>query len=149
METIQFSILINAPKEKVWHTMLDKPTYQQWTKAFSEGSDYEGSWEKGHEIRFVGPGKDGQPEGMYSRIKENIPYQFVSIEHLGHIKGGIVDTTSEEVKKWTPSFENYTFTEKDGQTEIKVEMQTPPDYKSMFEEMWPKALKELKSLCEK
>jgi hypothetical protein len=149
METIQFSILINAPKEKVWHTMLDKPTYSEWTKAFHEGSDYEGSWEKGNEIRFVAPGKDGKPEGMYSRIKENIPHQFVSIEHLGHIKDGIVDTTSEEVKKWTPSFENYTFTEKDGQTEVKVEMQTPPEYKSMFEEMWPKALKELKSLCEK
>ncbi len=149
METISFSTIINADKEKVWNTMLGKETYTQWTKAFHEGSYYEGSWEKGSEIRFIGPAEDGKPSGMYSRIKENIPHEFISIEHLGMIKDGQIDTTSEEVKKWAPSFENYTFTEKDGKTEVKVEMQTPAEHKEMFGKMWPKALKELKELCEK
>lgn len=88
-------------------------------------------------------------DGMFSRIKENDKYKFVSIEHLGMIKNGVVDTTSEEVKKWTPALENYTFTEKDGKTEVKIEMDVAEEYESMFEEMWPKALKALKSLCEK
>lgn len=149
METLDFFIFINAPKEKVWHTMLDKPTYGEWTKAFHEGSTYEGTWEKGHEIRFIAPTGEGKSEGMYSRINENIPYKFISIEHIGMIKNGVVDTTSEEVKKWAPSFENYTFSEKAGQTEVKVEVQTPSEYKGMFEKMWPKALEDLKSLSEK
>jgi uncharacterized protein YndB with AHSA1/START domain len=149
MEKIKFSILINAPKEKVWRTMLDKPTYQEWTKAFHEGSSYEGSWEKGSEIRFIGPSENGNAEGMYAKIKENIPYQFISIEHLGMIKNGVVDTTSEEVKKWSGALENYTFTEKGGQTEVTVEMDAADEYKAMFEQMWPKALQALKELSEK
>ncbi|MFT3681408.1 MAG: SRPBCC domain-containing protein [Ferruginibacter sp.] len=148
MDIIKFSILINAGKEKVWNSMLGDTTYRQWTKPFNETSYFEGNWEKDTEIRFLGTGKDGKAEGMYSRIKENIPHEFISIEHLGIISNGVVDTTSEEVKKWAPSFENYTFTETDGQTEVIVEMQISAEYKDAFEKMWPNALKELKTICE-
>lgn len=148
METIQFTILINANKGKVWDTMLNDKTYRQWTAAFHEGSFYEGTWEKGTEIRFLGPNEDGKLGGMYSKIKENKKYEFISIEHLGMVADGVVDTTSDEVKKWAPSFENYTFTEKANQTEVKVEMQIASEYKAMFEEMWSRALKILKDLSE-
>ena len=149
METLHYSIGINTDKQKVWDTMLAGKTYREWTKAFQEGSYYEGSWEKGSEIRFLGPDKDLKLQGMYSRIKENIPYEFLSIEHLGLIKDGEIDTASEEVKQWAPAFENYTFTEKDGKTELNVDMQADPKHKAMFDDMWPKALKALKEACER
>jgi uncharacterized protein YndB with AHSA1/START domain len=148
METIQFTALINANKQKVWNVMLDDKTYRQWTAAFHEGSFYKGSWDEGSEIHFLGPDEEGKLGGMYSKIKENRKHEYISIEHLGMVKDGAIDTTSEEVKKWTPAFENYTFTEKGNQTEIKVEMQVASEYKAMFEEMWPRALKTLKDLCE-
>ena len=148
METIQFTIAINADVEKVWNTMLNDDTYRQWAKEFHDGSYYEGSWDKGSFIHFLGPDEEGKMSGMYSKIKENKLYEFISIEHLGMISNGIVDTTSDEVKKWTPAFENYTFTKKGNQTEIKVDMQIDTNYKAMFEEMWPKALKALKQICE-
>jgi activator of Hsp90 ATPase-like protein len=148
MQILKFSSLIDADKRKVWETMLSKETYKEWTKAFHPGSDYEGSWEKGEDIHFIAVTDKGK-QGMYSRIKENIKYEFISIEHLGAINNGVIDTTSDEVKKWTPSFENYTFTDKDGKTELKVEVQVEPDYKDMFDGMWPKALNTLKELCEK
>jgi|JI10StandDraft_1071094.scaffolds.fasta_scaffold323638_3 hypothetical protein len=157
METIQFTILINANKQKVWNTMLEDKTYRQWTTAFHEGSFYKGSWETGSEIHFLGPAEDGKLGGMYSKIKENRKHEYISIEHLGMVKDGVIDTTSDEVRKWTPAFENYTFTEKarlndpvgqGNQTEVKVEMQVASEYKAMFEEMWPRALKTLKDLCE-
>lgn len=85
METQHHSILIHADKKKVWHTMLDKETYTTWTEAFHEGSYFEGDWGKGSEIRFLGKEEDGSVSGMFSRIKENIPYEFVSIEHVGVI----------------------------------------------------------------
>ena len=87
-------------------------------------------------------------QGMYSVIKKCIQYQFVSIEHRGIISDGVVDTTSDEVKKWAPSFENYTFSDKGNQTEVSVEMQVETEFVPMFSEMWPRALKVLKSLCE-
>lgn len=148
MQTLQFSILIRADRKKIWNAMLEDKTYREWTRAFHEGSYYEGSWTKGSEIRFLAKNDQGIPEGMFSRIKDNIEYQFISIEHLGIISDGKVDTTSEEVKKWASSFENYTFTDKGGQTEVLVDIQVDENYVKMFEEMWPKALKLLKEICE-
>ena len=145
-----FSIHINAPKEKVWDTMLGKDTYQEWTSAFNEGGRFEGSWDEGSKILFIGPDPEtGKEGGMVARIKENRPYEFISIEHLGILKDGVEDTTSDEVKKWTPAFENYTFTEKDGGTEVSVDMDTAEEYADMFKDMWPKALLKLKEISER
>jgi ligand-binding SRPBCC domain-containing protein len=44
MEKLNYSITIDAPKEKVWNTMLEKNTYTDWTSAFAEGSTYKGDW---------------------------------------------------------------------------------------------------------
>lgn len=150
MEKIHFSTHIEAPPKKVWDTMLAKETYPIWTAHFSPGSRYEGSWDEGAEIRFLGPNPDGSKGegGMYSRIKTNRPYEFLSIEHLGMIENGIIDTTSEKVRDLVPAFENYTFKEVDGGTELLIEMNTNDEYKAMFEGMWPKALAELKQLAE-
>ena len=38
METLNFSININAPKEKVRKVLWDDSSYREWTSAFSEGS---------------------------------------------------------------------------------------------------------------
>jgi hypothetical protein len=150
MEKLHFNIEINAPKEKVWNTMLEDATYRLWTTPFSEGSYYKGDWSKGSKIIFLGPNPEtGKEGGMVSRIAENKLYEYISIEHLGIINDGVEDTTSEEVKKWTPAFENYTFKEKNGTTEVLVEMDMNDEYKEMFEGMWPKALQKLKELAEK
>ncbi len=149
-EKIHFSETINAPKEKVWDTMFQDATYRQWTTAFSEGSHFEGDWSKGSKILFLGPDpQTGKEGGMVSRIAENKPYEFMSVEHLGIVKDGVEDTTSEEATKWAPTFENYTLREKDGQTEVLIDMDITSDYKEMFQSMWPNALRKLKELAEK
>ncbi len=151
MQKIHFSIQINVPKEKVWEIMLADATYREWTEPFHPGSYYKGYWSEGSKILFLGPDENGKNEGgMVSRIKENRKYEFISIEHLGFVVDGVEDTTSEEVKKWTPSFENYTFTEKNGGTEVSVDMEVASEeFKEMFEGMWPKALLKLKEIAER
>lgn len=150
MDKLHFNIDINAPKEKVWHTMLDDVTYRLWTTSFNEGSYYKGDWSKGSKILFLGPNPEtGKEGGMVSRIVENKLYEFISIEHLGMINDGVEDTMSEEAKKWTPAFENYTFKEVNGKTSVFVDMDINEEYKEMFEEMWPNALQKLKELAEK
>jgi len=130
--------------------MLDDKPYREWTAAFNPGSYYKGDWSKGSKILFLGPDpKTGEEGGMVSRIAENKPYEFISIEHLGIVKNGVEDTTSEEARKWAPAFENYTFKEKGGATEVLVEMDIEDENKKMFEEMWPKALQKLKEIAEK
>jgi hypothetical protein len=150
MEKLHFSILIDAPKEKVWHAMLDDETYREWTRAFNEGSYYKGSWAKGSKILFLGPDpKTGEEGGMVSRIAENRPQEFVSIEHLGIVQNGIEDTTSEEARKWAPAYENYTFKEKDGATEVLVDMDIDQEEAKSFKRMWPEALERLKTIAER
>ncbi len=149
-EKMHFEIVIHAPVRKVWETMLTQETYKEWTSVFEPTSHYEGSWNKGSKIKFLAA--DGS--GMLSEIAENILYEFVSIKHLGEIKNGVEDTTSEAVKRWLPAFENYSFTEKGAETLLVVDMEMPQTaeakaMKEMFEGMWPNALLKLKEICEK
>jgi uncharacterized protein YndB with AHSA1/START domain len=148
MDKLHFSIVINAPKEKVWKTMLEEETYRQWTAAFMAGSHYVGDWSEGSKIYFLAPGERGQMSGMVSRIKENRPCEFVSIEHLGNVQDGREDTTSAEARAWAGALENYTFKDLNGRTELVVEMDTSDRYREMFENTWPKALQKLKELAE-
>ena len=149
MQKIHFSIEINAPKEKVWNAMLEDKTYRKWTESFAPGSHYVGDWSQGTKILFLAPDEKGNLRGMVSKIEENRPFDYISIEHLGVVQDGIEDTTSDEVKMWSGSHENYSFAEKNGVTELTVDMDINDDYKAMFEEMWPKALKKLKNIAEK
>lgn len=148
---MHFEVIINEPVEKVWDVMLGDKTYRKWTAVFNPGGSwYEGSWEKGADIRFYGPDQEtGEVGGMVSRIADARPHEFISIEHVGIINKGVVDTTSDAVKKWAPAFENYTFTAVGNSTHLAVDQDIDPDYKATFEEMWPKALQALKELAEK
>src|SRR5688500_11936760 len=148
MEKLRQSIRINAPRERVWDVMLADDTYRQWTNAFHPGSYYKGDWSEGSKILFLGPGPDGGEGGMVSRIKENRPHEFISIEHLGIVHNGVEDTESAEAKKWAPAYENYTFADKNGGTELSIEMDMDPNAKEKFEEMWRNALTQLKQIAE-
>lgn len=144
MKTLHFSIDIKAPRQKVWKTMLDKESFMSWCSEFAEGSYYEGSWEKGEKIRFLIPGGSG----MTAVIAENKPFEFISIKHLGFIKDGVEDTASPEIKAWTPAFENYTFKEGDGVTQLEIDVDVAPNFEDFMENSWPKALLKLKMICE-
>ncbi len=146
MKKLHFEIDINASPEKVWDAVVDDRKYREWTSAFQEGSYFEGGWEKGDSIRFMAENMDG---GMVSEIAESRKYSFISIKHLGMIKEGKVDTTSEEVRKWVPAYENYTFKKSDGKTKFEVELDSDESYEEMFTTTWPEALKKLKGVAER
>jgi uncharacterized protein YndB with AHSA1/START domain len=144
MKKLRYSIHIAAPVETVWRAMLDPETYRDWTSAFCAGSYFEGSWAQGATIRFLTP----EGEGMFGRIAENRPHEFLSIELLGCIHGGIEDTTSEEARAWQPGYENYAFRAADGGTRLEIELDTTPEFEPYLQEAWPKALARLKAIGE-
>lgn len=144
MKKIHFSTLIGARAETVWNVMLGQETYRDWAAEFAEGCYYEGSFEEGEKVRFLAP--DGQ--GMVSRIATSRPPAYLSIEHLGFIKDGIEDTTSEAVRAWAPAYESYAFREVDGATEVSIELDVSEDWEEFMNKTWPKALARLKDLCE-
>jgi len=148
MESLHFEISINASAEKVYNTLIDKKHYTEWTSAFNPTSYYKGSWEKGSKILFLGTDPNGNMGGMASKIKENIPNKFVSIEHLGIFKDGEELTTGEDVEGWAGALENYSFTQNNGTTLFSVDTDSNQEFKAYFIETWPIALNKLKDICE-
>src|SRR5688572_9833009 len=145
MKTLEFKVKINANKKKVWDTMLSPHTYTEWVSASWPGSTYEGSWEKGENIRFASPGQGG----TLATITDNKPYEVINAEHVAVINpDGSEDRKSEVAKGWIGTTERYTFKENKGKTVVKVEIDTTPEWENMFTEGWPNALAKLKELCE-
>lgn len=150
MEKMHITTVINAPKERVWDLMLGDATYREWTTVFSPGSYYKGNWEEGSKMLFLGPNPvDGTEGGMVSRVKENRLYEFISLEHQGMINNGVEDTASDAIKDWAGAHENYTFTEKDGGTELTIDMDIVESEKDSMEKAWKEALVKLKKMAER
>jgi len=147
-ETMHFEKTINANAKKVFETMLDKKQFAVWTAYFNPESHFIGSWEKGSKILFLGSDEEENMGGMVSRIKENIPNKFISIEHLGLVQNGIEITSGPEVEDWAGALEDYTFEEENGKTLVSVDVDVNQELKSFFLKTWPKALKKLKTICE-
>lgn len=144
MKKLRYSARIGARPEAVWNAMLGPEGYRDWASAFAEGTCYEGSFDEGERILFLTPGG----EGMVARIAVSRPPEYVSIEHLGMIRDGVEDTTSEAVRAWAPAYENYSLREVDGATEVHVELDSAPEWEEFMNRAWPKALARLKALCE-
>jgi hypothetical protein len=152
MEKLQFIVSINAPVTRIYDFMLgisSKSTYEQWTALFNPTSTYEGTWDKGNKILFIGVDEKGEKGGMVSRIVENIPKRFVSIQHYGLYQADKEITEGPEVEKWANGFENYTFEESNGMTTLTVDLDTTEEFIDYMNQTYPKALEKLKELCEK
>ena len=146
MQALHFTVTIPAPVARVRDTMLNHPTYEQRTTAFSEGSTYTWSREQDADITFLDP--SGQ--GMIAKIAESRLHEYVSIHHLGQV---MMDPKSQQMVTTMQDgwYENYTFTAlTDSETKIDVEMTAIPDeWTDMMNDMRPKALELLKNLAYK
>ncbi len=152
MEKLHFDVKINAAANKVYDVMLglsNKTTYEQWTALFNPTSTYEGNWNKGSKILFIGVDDKGEKGGMVSEIVENIPHQYVSIRHYGLVKGNSEVTEGPEVEKWANGNENYSFEESGNGTTVRVDLDTTEDFVDYMNETYPQALQKLKEITEK
>ena len=145
MKKLEFKIDIATSRQKVWNTMLNPETYKEWVKASWPGSYYEGNWKQGENLRFISPGQGG----TLATLVELRPYEFILAKHIAVIgPDGTEDRDSDVAKGWIGTTESYTFTESNGKTQLKVEINTSPDWEKMFSNGWPNALKKLKEICE-
>lgn len=146
---MHFEINIGAKPGKVYKIMLADKTYSEWTSVFSPISQFKGSWDKGSKIIFLGSDQDGNSGGLVSRIKENVPGRFVSIELTGIIENDREILSGPKVEEWARGLENYTFIDNDGSTLLEVDVDVHENHRSFFDTTWPDALKKLKEICER
>ena len=146
MKKLQYSIHIDKPQEFVFNQLIDKSTYNDWAKAFSPGSTYDGEFAQGHDIRFTDPGLGG----TVAHLEVFEPHSRILAKHIAMIgKDGSQTTEGEMAEKWIGTVEEYTFVkEEDDTTTLNIEMQTDEAFQKMFDSSWPKALELFKALCD-
>jgi hypothetical protein len=109
-------------------------------------SYYEGRWQEGETLRFISP--DGT--GTLAQLTEHRPPEYIRAVHVAALlKGGVEDRDSTEARDWVSTTKAYTLTEKDGRTELQVDMEMHPRWEVMFVNDWPRALAKLKEVCER
>jgi uncharacterized protein YndB with AHSA1/START domain len=146
MEKLEYKVVISAPAKKVWETMLQKETYEQWVANAWPGSSFDGKWKTGERMRFVG--SDGS--GTLAEFIEVKPYERVLARHIAVLNpGGAEDRTSEIAKGWVVTTEEYRLAESQGKTTLTVLIETTPEWRKMFDDSWPTALQDLKTIAER
>ncbi|WP_026734281.1 SRPBCC family protein [Fischerella sp. PCC 9605] len=138
---LHFSIDINAPRERVWKVLWEDATFRDWASVFTEGSYIESDWKEDGRFEFFDSSGSG---GSYGIIEKLVPNEFISFKHLGEIREG-----KEYPFDDGDRLENYTLKEKDGITTLTLDHDIPKEYKSMFEDVTPKAFERIKELAEK
>jgi len=101
------------------------------------------------QIHFTGVDENGEKGGMVAEIAEYIPNSYVSIRHLGILDNGQEILSGPAVEDWAGALENYSFSDIEGQTLLKVDVDTNDEYIDYFNEAWPNALQRLKDISEK
>lgn len=149
MEKIHFEILIDAPRKKVWESIVEDKPYREWTAPFMPGSYFEGKWIKGERIRFLAKNEKGEAEGMFADIAEIKLNEFISIRHLGEIKNGVELVYGEKSENWTPGYENYYLEKMGDKTNLQIDMETDEKIAAMFKDIWPQALQKLREVAER
>lgn len=85
---------------------------------------------------------------MVSTIKsKNEPYDIV-FEHRGEIVDGKEDTSSEKVKDFAGSLEEYHLTENQGSVTLKASVQVDEEWEEAMTEGFTKGLEIVKNLSE-
>lgn len=144
MERLQFSTTIHAPIERVWKTLWGKDTYPQWSSAFTKNGSIQAEWKKGSKTIFF----DGNGQGMVAEIVELKAGEFVSFKHEGILKDGESDSSMAVAEGWFGALENYSLRTIEDMTEVIVEHDVTEEHRPRFVELWPKALRRLKEMCE-
>ena len=142
MKKLEFSIDIEAPKEKVWNILWDDKTFRDWANNIDEGMYLVGKLEEGAEVRFTA--KDAVM-GVTSLVEKLTPNEFVSFRHLADT---VEDGTKERDHEWTGGRESYLLVEHGDQTTLALTLDTPPEQEENMQLCMPKAVQRVKELAE-
>jgi uncharacterized protein YndB with AHSA1/START domain len=138
---MQFSMMISAPREKVWNTLWDDTTFRDWGNIIDEGQYMVGELKEGNIVQFL----SASGYGVNSKVLKFVPYEFAQFTQ-------IADTqdygAQEREQEWTGGTESYALSETDGMTTVTVNIDVPPELEDTFAERFPKALERVKVLAE-
>lgn len=142
--TINKTVKIDAPKERVWEVLLSPKLVNTWVSEFSEGSHVEADWNVGGTVLY----KDRDGNGLKARVTDNRPNQLLKVVHEGILNHSVEDTESDDLPKWRGCGEAYLLLEKGRVTTLSIESEVPEEYFEPFKPLWDKSLEKIRELAE-
>jgi uncharacterized protein YndB with AHSA1/START domain len=139
IKKLQFSIAIEAPREKVWNTLWQEKTFREWADIIDPGMYIDGDLKEGNRVKFMSP----NGFGVTSLVERFIPNELVSFRHMMDTKEG-----EERKNEWTGGKECYSLTENSDLTTLTIELDTPPEQEDNFKVILPKVLECVKMMSE-
>lgn len=143
MKEVQFTIQINAPKEKVWDVLWRDETFREWASIIDPETYMVGELKEGSEVQFLSA-ENGY--GVTSLVEKIIPNESLVLRHQADTQQ---TGTQERDKQWTGGTESYSLTEENGVTTLTVEFGVPEELEEYFNTNYPKALERVKVLAER
>ncbi len=143
MNKLQFSIEINATKERVWDTLWQDETFREWASIIDPETYMVGDLQEGNEIEFI---SSASGYGVTSRVEKLVVGEFLLLRHRADTQE---EGKREREKEWTGGEESYSLAEKDGTTTLTVAFDVPPGLEELFKVTYPKALERVKALAER
>lgn len=142
MIEMQFTVEINATKERVWNTLWQDETFRDWANIIDEGTYMKGVLKEGNEIQFISS-KNGY--GVTSFVEKLTRNEFVLFRHMADTKES---GEQEREKDWAGGTESHSLTEENGVTTLTVTFDVPTEMEEIFMVRFPKALERVKLLAE-
>lgn len=147
MKKLEYKTEIAARRDKVWNTLVQPDSFREWVDGGFPGAYYEGNWKQGESIRFLSEKENG---GTLANLVEVRQPEYIKAKHVAVITAeGTEDRNSEQAKGWIGTTEEYFLTEKGDKTEVRIVINTTPEWESMMNDGWPKSLKKLKEVSER
>jgi hypothetical protein len=143
MKEMQFSIEINATKQRVWDTLWQDETFREWASIIDPETYMVGDLKEGNEIQFIS-GANGY--GVTSLVEKLVAGEFLLLRHRADIQE---EGKREREKEWAGGAESYSLASKDGTTTLTVAFDVPPELEDYFKVNYPKALERVKVLVER
>lgn len=142
MKEMQFSIKINAPKEKVWETLWQDETFREWSGLIDPGTYMKGELKQGGEVEFISA-ENGY--GVTSLVEKVVPGEYLLLRHSADTQDS---GERQREKEWTGGAESYTLAENDGTTTLTTVFDMPAKMEEHFNAHYPEALAKIKELAE-
>jgi Activator of Hsp90 ATPase homolog 1-like protein len=143
LKPINKQITIKATPSKIWEVLLSKQTYIQWTKVFTEGSDYiaKNNFEVGSKVIF----HNGTGNGMVSTVSINELNHKIQFTFTGEFKDGVENSMGS----FDGTTETYTLTQNGEEVLLNVETSMTDEWYDSMDKAWDQAIVIIKELSEK
>jgi uncharacterized protein YndB with AHSA1/START domain len=138
MQTIEKTIEINAPVEKVYQVRINPQFTRAWGNAFSEGAHVESDWKPGSEV--VWKYKDGNV-GAKGVVVENEPMHRITV--------AFYDDVNEKPPAQPGQYKEVYTVQTGQQSRLQIVAGALPESDVLTHSpLWDKALQKIKELAE-